>query len=120
MPWGLTLSINRFIIYTKKVKMVKSDKLENIVSLLKEQREFLEKKYKIKEIGVFGSYVRGEQDNDSDIDILIDKDESIGLLKLANLQNYLSKLIGIRVDLALKKSLRPHISKSILNEVIYV
>jgi predicted nucleotidyltransferase len=60
------------------------------------------------------------QDNDSDIDILIDKDESIGLLKLANLQNYLSNLIGIRVDLALKKSLRPHISKDILDEVIYV
>ena len=99
--------------------MAKNDKLENIVLLLKEQREFLKRKYKIKEIGVFGSYVRGEQDNDSDIDILIDKDEVIGLLKLANLQNFLSDLIGIRVDLALKKSLHPHISKNILDEVIY-
>ncbi|MCI0471808.1 MAG: nucleotidyltransferase family protein [Candidatus Aminicenantes bacterium] len=69
---------------------------------------------------MFGSYVRGENDKDSDIDILIDKDAPIGLLKLANLQNYLTKLIGIHVDLVIKKSLLTHIGKNILDEVIYV
>ncbi|MGE5339995.1 MAG: nucleotidyltransferase family protein [Candidatus Omnitrophota bacterium] len=94
--------------------------LEEIISLLKGQKNFLMNMYKIKEIGIFGSYVRGEQNTTSDIDILIDKDSAIGLIKLANLQNYLSNLIGIPVDLVLKKSLQPHIGENILNEVIYV
>ncbi len=100
--------------------MPDDNKLNDIISLLKEQKAFMKEKYKIKEIGIFGSYVRGENGKDSDIDILIDKDTPIGLLKLANLQNYLSKLIGIHVDLVIKKSLLPHIGENILNEVIYV
>ncbi|MGE5342082.1 MAG: nucleotidyltransferase family protein [Candidatus Omnitrophota bacterium] len=100
--------------------MSDSRNLEEIVSLLKGQKGFLMNIYKIKEIGIFGSYVRGEQNATSDIDILIDKDSAIGLLKLANLQNYLSKLIGIPVDLVLKKTLQPHVGENILNEVIYV
>ncbi len=99
--------------------MATHSKVQDIISLLKEQKPFLKEKYKIKEIGVFGSFVRGEQDNDSDLDILIDKDEAIGLLKLANLQHYLSRLIGIHVDLVIKKSLRPHVAKDVLDEVIY-
>ena len=100
--------------------MLDDNKLEEIVALLKKEKAFLKKKYKINEIGIFGSYVRGDQEKDSDIDILIDKDEAIGLLKLANLQNYLSSLIGIKVDLVIRKSLKPHIGKNILNEVVYV
>lgn len=99
--------------------MATHSKVQDIISLLKEQKPFLKEKYKIKEIGVFGSFVRGEQDKNSDLDILIDKDEAIGLLKLASLQNYLSSLIGIHVDLVIKKSLRPHVVKDVLDEVIY-
>ncbi len=98
----------------------KEKELENIVYLLARQKEYLRTKYKIKEIGIFGSFVRGEQGDNSDIDILIDKDEAIGLLKLANLQNYLTQLIGISVDLVIKRSLRPHVKKNILDEVVYV
>ena len=94
--------------------------LDDILSVLKKQKLMLRDKYKIKEIGVFGSYVRGEQRLESDIDILIEKDEPIGLLKLANLQNFLSQLIGVKVDLVIKKSLRPHVVKNVLNEVKYV
>jgi predicted nucleotidyltransferase len=100
--------------------MLDDNKLEEIIALLRKEKTFLKKKYKINEIGIFGSYVRGDQEKDSDIDILIDKDEAIGLLKLANLQNYLSSLIGIKVDLVIRKSLKSHIGKNILNEVVYV
>ena len=103
-----------------KVNMLNNNKVDEVISLLKKEKKFLKKKYKVNEIGIFGSYVRGEQEADSDIDILIDKDEAIGLLKLANLQNYLSSLIGIRVDLVIKKSLKPQIGRNILKEVIYV
>ena len=100
--------------------MLDNNKLEEVIALLRKEKAFLKKKYKINEIGVFGSYVRGDQQEDSDIDILIDKNEAIGLLKLANLQNYLSSLMGIKVDLVIKKSLKPHIGKNILKEVVYV
>lgn len=100
--------------------MATNDRIEHIIAVLKGRKEFLAQNYKIKEIGIFGSYVRGEQDSKSDIDILIDKDEAIGLLKLANLQNYLSRLIGVHVDLVIKKKLLPHLRKNILAEVIYV
>lgn len=100
--------------------MPKKNDLNDIIMLLKKQKPFLKKEYKVNQIGIFGSYVRGDQYEDSDIDILIDKAEAIGLLKLANLQNYLSRLIGIDVDLVLKKNLKPHIGRNILNEVIYV
>lgn len=100
--------------------MLDNNKLEEIIALLRNEKAFLRQKYKISEIGIFGSYVRGDQEKDSDLDILIDKDEAIGLLKLANLQNYLSSLIGIKVDLVIRKSLKPHIGKNILNEVVYV
>jgi len=100
--------------------MATNDKIEHIIALLKDRKEFLQQKYKIKEIGIFGSYIRGDQNSKSDIDILIDKDEAIGLLKLANLQNYLSHLIGIHVDLVIKKKLLPHLRQNILSEVIYI
>jgi predicted nucleotidyltransferase len=115
----LTTSLNRFTIYQRE-KMPKKNDLNDIIMLLKKQKPFLKKEYKVNQIGIFGSYVRGDQYEDSDIDILIDKAEAIGLLKLANLQNYLSRLIGIDVDLVLKKNLKPHIGRNILNEVIYV
>lgn len=100
--------------------MPDKNELNTVIALLKKEKGLLKKKYKVNRIGIFGSYVRGEQESESDTDILIEKEEAIGLLKLANLQNYLSALTGLKVDLVIKKSLRPHIGKNILSEVIYV
>ncbi|MBL7199143.1 MAG: nucleotidyltransferase domain-containing protein [Anaerolineae bacterium] len=71
-------------------------------------------------IGIFGSYVRGEQRPDSDLDILIELERppQISLIGLVELELYLSELLGIRVDLAIKKNLKPRIGKHILQEVI--
>jgi predicted nucleotidyltransferase len=70
------------------------------------------------EIGVFGSYVRNEQDLSSDIDILVDFGgaPSIDLLDLVNLEHYLSELLGTKVDVAIKSSLRKRIGQRILSE----
>ncbi|MCK4763222.1 MAG: nucleotidyltransferase family protein [Candidatus Aminicenantes bacterium] len=94
--------------------------LEKLIALLRKEKSFLKKEYKVKKIGIFGSYIRGEQGKGSDLDILIEKDEAIGLLKLSNLKNYLSRLVGINVDLVNKKSLKPRIGENILREVVYV
>lgn len=82
----------------------------------------IEKEYQIEELGLFGSYVRGEQTENSDIDLLITfKPEArFGLIKYINLQNLLSDKLGKKVDLVMKKGLKTHIGKQILSEVIYL
>lgn len=77
-------------------------------------------KYKIKEIGIFGSYVRGGQRKKSDVDLLVDFSESISLLDFIHLENELSDLLGIKVDLVMKTALKPRIGRHILEEVVPV
>ena len=98
----------------------KASNLERIISILKEHKAELKEKYGVKEIGIFGSYVRGEYKGKSDLDILVEfeEDAKIGLLKFVNLENYLSNLIGVKVDLVEKSALKPRIGKNILREVI--
>jgi len=96
--------------------------LENITNVLKEHKEELKAKYGVAEIGVFGSYVRGGQRRTSDVDILVEfkPDAKIGLLGFINMENYLSELLGIKVDLVEKSALKPRIGKRILREVVPV
>ena len=94
--------------------------LQEIERVLKDQKPILKKKIKVKEIGIFGSFVRGEQKDTSDLDLLIDFEEPIGLVQYVGLQNYLSDKIGEKVDLVTKSGLKPRIGKHILREVIYV
>ena len=98
----------------------KASNLERIISILKENKAELKEKYGVKEIGIFGSYVRGKYKEKSDLDILVEfeEDAKIGLLKFVNLENYLSDLIGVKVDLVEKSALKPRIGKNILREVI--
>jgi uncharacterized protein len=105
--------------YMKKIKSVNLDK---IINILKKHKEELKKRYNIKEIGVFGSYVRGEDKEKSDLDILIEfeEDADVDLLEFVNMENYLSEIIGIKVDLVEKSGLKPRIGKHILKEVISI
>jgi len=98
------------------------NRLEEIKKKLVEIKPILQEKYKVKEIGIFGSYVKGKQRKRSDIDILVDfeEDSQIGLLTFAALENFLSELLGVKVDLVMKNSLKPNIGKAILKEVIYL
>ncbi len=95
---------------------------EEIRQILQIQKPYLAEKYSVKEIGIFGSYVRNEQRSDSDIDILIELENNpgIGLMGLVNLEHYLSDLFGVKVDIAVKKNLRRRIGQKILNEAISV
>ena len=77
-------------------------------------------RYRVKDIGIFGSYVRGEQKKRSDLDILVDFDEPISLLKFIELENYLRENIGLKVDLVMKDSLKPRIGKHIIKEVVNI
>lgn len=92
--------------------------LEEIKKILKEHKKELRERYFIKNLSVFGSYVRGEQTPESDIDILVEFEKPITLIQFIKLENYLSKLLGLKVDLVIKKSLKPYIKKQILKEAI--
>ena len=76
----------------------------------------------IKEIGVFGSYVRGDQNSDSDLDVLIDLERpvKIDLLELIGIEQNFSEHLGLRVDLVIKSNLRPFLRERILSEVMYL
>jgi len=71
-------------------------------------------------MGVFGSYVRGEQSPSSDLDILVEFNGAIKLLGYARLENELSDKLGIKVDLVSKTALKPRIGKHVISEVVEV
>jgi predicted nucleotidyltransferase len=94
--------------------------LNEIKKIINERRQELKDKYKITEIGIFGSYVRGEQKKKSDVDILVVFGEPISLLDLVGAENYISDLIRTKVDLVPKEDVRPELKERILNEVVYI
>ena len=91
--------------------------IKNKLTALKPE---LHERFGVSEIGVFGSWVRGEQKETSDIDVLVDFDRFVGLFELMELQDYLEEVFGCNVDIAPKDSLRKHIGKYILSEVEYL
>lgn len=77
-------------------------------------------KYKVKELGIFGSYIRGKQRKRSDLDVLVKFEEPIDLLKFIALERHLSRLLGRKVDLVMKSALKLTIGSYILEEVKYI
>ncbi len=99
---------------------MKETNLETIKSLLEKQKHELKMKYGVKSIGIFGSFVRGEAKSSSDIDVLVEFEKPIRMFKFLELEEYLSKLCGRKVDLVSKKALKPNIGKHILKEVVEI
>lgn len=95
-------------------------RLAHFMEILREHMPMLRERYRVSSLSVFGSYVRGEARSDSDLDILVEFSEVPGLLAYIGLQNYLSDLLGVRVDLSMKRSLKPRIGQRILAEAVPV
>ena len=93
---------------------------KKIEEILKEHKKDLAEKYKVKEIGLFGSYVRGEQGKRSDVDILVEFQKVPDLFTFIELEIYLERILKKKVDLVEKNGLRPRLKDIILNEVVYV
>lgn len=91
-----------------------------ILKKLGELKQDLKTKYKVKEMGLFGSAVRGELSETSDIDILVEFEEPIGFFKFLELEEYLESRLGRKVDLVSKKALKPRIGSYILKEVLMI
>ena len=94
--------------------------IERIKSKIREAMPVLRDKYKVETIGVFGSYVRGEQKGKSDVDILVDFYETIDLFAFVELEEFLGEALGVKVDLVMKDTLKPRIRDGILKAVVTV
>lgn len=94
--------------------------VEQIKEKIHQHIPLLQAQFKTKKIGVFGSYTRGEQGKDSDVDILVEFSEPVGFFTFLELEEYLEELLEKEVDLVTKKALKPGIGKYILQQVSYV
>jgi len=93
---------------------------DEILRIIKALQDEIRKKYKVKEIGVFGSVIRGEQKAASDIDILVDFEDSADLFDFVGLGFYLEEKLGQKVDVVPKRGLKKAIRESVLKEVVTV
>jgi len=94
--------------------------IETIKNAISKNRALLAENYKVKIIGIFGSYARGNIREKSDLDILVEFSESPDIFKFIELERFLSNLTGAKVDLVTKKALKPLIKNEILKETIYI
>ncbi len=94
--------------------------LNEIIEILNKHKENLKEKYGVIEIGIFGSYAKDAQKESSDVDILVEFEAPVSLLKIVSLENYLSDLIGIKVDVVPKKNIRVELKDEILREAITI
>ena len=93
--------------------------LEEIKGIIARHKGNLGQKYKVKKIGIFGSYARGEQKEVSDVDILVEFEEPVGF-GFIHLADFLEDLLGIKVDLTTKDAIKPNRWKYIKDDLIYV
>ena len=94
--------------------------LEEIIKAIKKRKKVLQEKYKVKEIGIFGSYVRGEQTEKSDVDILVDFYELPDVFNLLKLERSLRGTLKCRVDVVRKQAIRKELRDQILSEAIRI
>jgi hypothetical protein len=97
----------------------KAKSIDEIVKILRLHIDMREK-FKIREIGVFGSYVRGEQREESDIDILVEFEDGYKTFdNYMELKFFLEEILNSKIDLVIKTTIRDEIKQNILSEVIY-
>ena len=93
---------------------------EDIVTKLRALRPIIAARYKAREIGLFSSFVRGEQNASSDIDLLVEFDEEADLFDLIGLTLYLEEILQRHVDVVPRRALRTELQEAVLREVIAV
>jgi predicted nucleotidyltransferase len=94
--------------------------LPNLLSRLRSLMPVLSERYRINSLALFGSYVRSEQKEGSDVDILVEFSETPSLLEFMRLEQFLSDSLGLQVDLVMKSALKPTIGRRITGELVPV
>lgn len=99
-----------------------SKEFETIKQKIALNKEYLRKTYGVEEIGVFGSFARGDATENSDVDISIELNQKIpvGLFEFAGIQFYFEDLLGKKVDLVIKSGIKSLIRDNILSQLIII
>ncbi len=93
-----------------------NSELQVYLNLLREKMPQQEGSYQVKTLAVFGSYLHQNEDEESDLDLLVEFRQTPTLFQFIRLENYLSELLGVEVDLVMKDSLKPSIGERVLKE----
>lgn len=94
------------------------NKLDQIVTKLRQELPYIQKEFDVDEVELFGSYLSNEQTSKSDVDLLVTFRKTPGLFKFLKLENYLSNILKIKVDLVLKDSIKPMLKNRILSNTL--
>jgi len=100
--------------------MKAQETIKEIINTLNSFREIIRKEYKAEVIGLFGSYVRGEQKETSDIDVIVKFLDDASLFDLVGLADFLEEKLGIKVDIVPIDTIRTEIKEDILREAVYI
>lgn len=94
--------------------------LNEINKIIKKHKPQLREKFKVNQIGVFGSYVKGKSHKKNDIDMIVEFSDPPDFFEFIRLEDFLAHLLGKRVDLVTKNALKPLIKDEILKETVYL
>jgi hypothetical protein len=86
--------------------------------MLQLHKRDLQQQYKVKSIAIFGSYIRGQQNEESDLDILVEFTSPVSLLHIVSLENHLTDILDVQVDVIPRKSIREELRGTILREAV--
>ena len=100
--------------------MGRNRRVDRLVRILRERMPELKERYNVNSLGVFGSYVHNQQTPRSDLDVLVEYAEAPSLFEFMDLENYLAKLLGVKVELVSRNALKGNIGVRILREVVHV
>ena len=101
-------------------KVAEMKKLKQVQSVLASSKAELRRKYNVRELGIFGSYARGQQKKTSDVDILVKFSPNATLFDFVGLGDYLEEKLKIKVDVVSERGIRPELKSDIIKDVIMV
>jgi len=103
------------------MRTTEPESINEIVAILKRHNKNIRERFKAKDLAVFGSYIRDEQEEGSDVDILVEFDQGYKTFdNYMELKFFLEALLNSKVDLIIKTALRDELRQSVLSETIYV
>ena len=100
--------------------MARMKKLKQIQNILASSKPELRKRYNVRELGIFGSYARGQQKKSSDLDILVRFNPNATLFDFVGLGNYLEEKLKLKVDVVSENGIRPELKSNIVKDVVRV
>jgi predicted nucleotidyltransferase len=106
--------------HTERLKKTGRNGHKRYLRIIGKHWDVLRRRYKVKQIGIFGSVVRGKPTASSDIDIVVEYEQTPDLLEFIKLENYLESVLKTKVDLVEMHSVRPELQQSIFRQVVYL